>query len=183
MRVEPDPIYIRDGNVYTSAGITAGMDLALALVEEDYGSRLALRVARQLVLYLHRPGGQSQFSTALALQASDRRPLRELQAWVLEHLDQPLDVETLAEHVAMSPRNFARVFSREMGITPGKFVEAVRVETARRRLEETGRSLKKIAQECGFASAGAMRQVFRRVLAVRPAQYREHFRGARSASL
>jgi transcriptional regulator GlxA family with amidase domain len=179
-KVDPDPIFVRDGNIYTSAGITAGMDLALALVEEDYGSRLALRVARQLVLYLRRPGGQSQFSAALSLQASDRQPLRELQSWVLENLAGRLDVEALAAHVAMSPRNFARVFGREMGITPGKFVERLRVETARRRLEETRRSLEKIAQECGFGSVGSMRTVFRRVLGIAPRQYRQHFRGSRA---
>src|SRR6059058_1741583 len=111
--VDPDPIFVRDENVYTSAGVTAGMDLALALVEEDHGSRLALQVARNLVLYLRRPGGQSQFSAALSLQATDRKPLRELEAWVLEHLDKPLTVPDLAQHLAMSPRNFARVFTRQ----------------------------------------------------------------------
>ena len=180
VRVDPDPIFIRDGTVYTSAGITAGMDLALALVEEDYGSHLALRVARQLVLYLRRPGGQSQFSAALSLQASDRQPLRELQSWVLENLDQRLDVEALARRVSMSPRNFARVFGREMRITPGKFVERLRVETARRRLEETHRSLRKIAQECGFGSVGSMRGVFQRVLGVAPGRYRQHFTSGRT---
>lgn len=179
VKVDPDPIFIRDGNIYTSAGITAGMDLALALVEEDHGSRLALRVARQLVLYLRRPGGQSQFSAALSLQSSDRQPLRDLQSWVLENLDQRLDVETLAGRVAMSPRNFARVFGKEMGVTPGKFVERLRVETARRRLEETRRSLKQIAQECGFGSVGSMRTVFQRAVGIPPGQYRQHFRGVR----
>lgn len=178
-KVDPDPIFIRDGNVYTSAGITAGMDLALALVEEDHGSRLALQVARQLVLYLRRPGGQSQFSAALSLQSNEREPLRELQSWVLENLDRPLNVQTLAERVAMSPRNFARVFGKEMRTTPGKFVERLRIETARRRLEETRISLKKIAQECGFGSVGSMRTVFQRVVGIPPGQYRQHFRGVR----
>lgn len=176
IEVEPDPIFIRDGSVYTSAGVTAGMDLALALVEEDHGSRLALEVARQLVLYLRRPGGQSQFSAALSQQLSDRQPLRELQSWVLENLDKSLSVQTLAERVAMSPRNFARIFSKEMRITPGRFVERLRIETARRRLEETGRSLKKIAAECGFGSVGAMRAVFQRLVGIPPGQYRQHFR-------
>ncbi len=121
--VDPDPIFIRDENVYTSAGVTAGMDLALALVEEDHGSRLALQVARNLVLYLRRPGGQSQFSAALSLQATDRKPLRELEAWVLDNLHKPLTVPLLAQRVAMSPRNFARVFTKEMKATPAKFVE------------------------------------------------------------
>lgn len=176
--VEPDPIFIRDGNVYTSAGVTAGMDLALALVEEDHGSRLALQVARHLVLYLRRPGGQSQFSAALSLQLSDRQPLRELHSWVLENLGKSLSVQTLAEHVTMSPRNFARIFRREMGTTPGKFVERLRIETARRRLEETPRGLKRIAQECGFSSVGSMRAVFQRVVGISPGQYRQHFRSS-----
>jgi transcriptional regulator GlxA family with amidase domain len=176
--VEPDPIFVRDGNVYTSAGVTAGMDLALALVEEDHGSRLALQVARQLVLYLRRPGGQSQFSAALSLQLSDRQPLRELHSWVLENLGKSLTVQALAEHVTMSPRNFARIFRRELGITPGKFVERLRIETARRRLEETPRTLKRIAQECGFGSVGSMRAVFQRVVGISPGQYRQHFRSS-----
>ena len=179
VRVESDPIFIRDGNVYTSAGVTAGMDLAMALIEDDHGSRLALQVARQLVLYLRRPGGQSQFSAALSLQLSDRQPLRELQSWVLENLDKPLSVQSLAERVSMSPRNFARVFGNEMRITPGKFVERLRVEAARRRLEETRHSLKRIAEECGLGSVGSMRSVFQRVVGIPPGQYRQHFRGAR----
>ena len=179
--VEPHPIFIRDGNVYTSAGVTAGMDLALALVEDDHGSRLALQVARQLVLYLRRPGGQAQFSAALSLQLSDRQPLRELQTWVLENLDKPLSVQALAEHVAMSPRNFARVFGREMRVTPGKFVERLRVEAARRRLEETRHSLKKIAAQCGLGSVGSMRRIFQRLVGIPPGQYRQHFRYAGSS--
>jgi transcriptional regulator GlxA family with amidase domain len=175
-RVDPDPIFIRDGKVYTSAGVTAGMDLALALVEEDHGPQLALQVARQLVLYLRRPGGQSQFSAALSLQASERQPMLELQSWILENLEQPLTVASLAARVAMSPRNFARVFQREMRLTPGRFVERLRVETARRRLQETRLSLKQVARECGFGSLGSMRTVFRRVLGVPPGQYRGHFR-------
>jgi transcriptional regulator GlxA family with amidase domain len=179
VEVQPDPIFVRDGPVYTSAGVTAGMDLALALIEEDHGSRLALQVARHLVLYLRRPGGQSQFSAALSMQLSDRQPLRELESWVLENLGRPLTVQSLAERVTMSPRNFSRIFQREMGVTPGKFVEHLRIETARRRLEETSRSLKKIAQECGFGSVGSMRGVFQRVIGVAPGRYRQHFRGAR----
>jgi len=155
------------------------MDLALALIEDDHGSRLALQVARQLVLYLRRPGGQSQFSAALSLQLSDRQPLRELQSWVLENLNKPLSVQTLAERVTMSPRNFARVFGKEMRITPGKFVEGLRVEAARRRLEETRHSLKRIAEECGLGTVSSMRSVFQRVVGIPPGQYRQHFRGAR----
>jgi transcriptional regulator GlxA family with amidase domain len=174
--VDPDPIFIRDENVYTSAGVTAGMDLALALVEEDHGSRLALQVARNLVLYLRRPGGQSQFSAALSLQATDRKPLRELEAWVLDNLHKPLTVPMLAERVAMSPRNFARVFTKEMKTTPAKFVECLRVEAARRRLEESPNSMEAIAAECGFGSINSMRNVFQRTLKIAPGQYRRHFR-------
>src|SRR2546423_3119949 len=174
--VDPNPIFIRDKNVYTSAGVTAGMDLALALVEEDHGSRLALQVARNLVLYLRRPGGQSQFSAALSLQLTDRKPLRELEAWVLDNLNKPLTVPVLAERVGMSPRNFARVFINEMKTTPAKVVERLRVEAARRRLEESQNSMETIAAECGFGNVNSMRNVFQRALKTAPGQYRRHFR-------
>jgi transcriptional regulator GlxA family with amidase domain len=174
--VDPDPIFVRDENVYTSAGVTAGMDLALALVEEDHGSKLALQVSRNLVLYLRRPGGQSQFSAALSLQMTDRKPLRELEAWVLDNLNKALTVPVLAQHVAMSPRNFARVFIKEMKTTPAKFVERLRVETARRRLEESQNSMETIASECGFGNVNSMRSVFQRALKIPPGQYRRHFR-------
>ena len=175
-RVERDPIFVRDENVYTSAGVTAGMDLALALVEEDHGSRLALQVARNLVLYLRRPGGQSQFSAALSLQLTDRKPLLELEAWVLDNLQKPLTVPLLAQRLAMSPRNFARVFTKEMKTTPAKFVERLRVEAARRRLEESHNSMETIADECGFGNVNSMRNVFQRTLKIAPGQYRRHFR-------
>jgi len=174
--VDPNPIFIRDENIYTSAGVTAGMDLALALVEEDHGSKLALQVARNLVLYLRRPGGQSQFSAALSLQATDRKPLHELEAWVLDNLHKPLTVPVLAQRVSMSPRNFARVFNKEMKTTPAKFVERLRVEAARRRLEESQNSMETIASECGFGKVNAMRSVFQRTLKIPPGQYRRHFR-------
>jgi transcriptional regulator GlxA family with amidase domain len=174
--VDPDPIFVRDENVYTSAGVTAGMDLALALVEEDHGSKLALQVARNLVLYLRRPGGQSQFSAALSLQVTDRKPLRDLEAWVLDNLNKPLIVPVLAQRVGMSPRNFARVFANEMKTTPAKFVERLRVEAARRRLEESQNSMEAIASECGFRNVNSMRNVFQRTLKIAPGQYRRHFR-------
>jgi len=177
--VDPDPIFVRDENIYTSAGVTAGMDLALALVEEDHGSRLALQVARNLVLYLRRPGGQSQFSAALSLQATDRKPLRELESWVLDNLNRALTVPVLAQRVSMSPRNFARVFTSEMKTTPAKFVERLRIEAARRRLEESQNSMETIATECGFGNVNAMRNVFQRTLKTPPGQYRRHFRHAR----
>jgi transcriptional regulator GlxA family with amidase domain len=179
--VDPNPIFVRDENIYTSAGVTAGMDLALALVEEDHGSQLALQVARNLVLYLRRPGGQSQFSAALSLQLTDRKPLRDLEAWVLDNLHKPLTVPLLAKRVAMSPRNFARVFSKEMKTTPAKFVERLRVEAARRRLEESQNSMETIAGECGFGNVNAMRNVFQRTLKIAPGQYRRHFRHVKQA--
>jgi transcriptional regulator GlxA family with amidase domain len=177
--IDPNPIFVRDENVYTSAGVTAGMDLALALVEEDHGSGLALQVARNLVLYLRRPGGQSQFSAALSLQLTDREPLRDLESWVLDNLNKPLTVPMLAQRAAMSPRNFARVFTKEMKTTPAKFVERLRVEAARRRLEESHNSMESIASECGFGNVNSMRNVFQRALRIPPGQYRRHFRHAK----
>jgi transcriptional regulator GlxA family with amidase domain len=178
VRVDPDPIFVRDGNVYTSAGVTAGMDLALALVEEDLGRDVALRVARQLVLFLRRPGGQSQFSAQLAVQAADRQPLRELQSWIVEHPGEDCSVPTLAHRVAMSPRNFARVFLRETGMTPAHYVERVRVEAARRRLEDSSDGVDGIAATCGFGGAETMRRAFLRHLRVAPSDYRTRFRAA-----
>jgi transcriptional regulator GlxA family with amidase domain len=152
------------------------MDLALALVEEDFGRAAALWIARHLVLFLRRPGGQSQFSALLDLQAAEREPLRDLQTWVAEHLDEDLSVERLAGHAHMSVRNFARVFRQQVGWTPGRFVERLRVEAARRRLEESGVGLDQVAHECGFGSADSMRRSFLRVLMVAPADYRRRFR-------
>jgi transcriptional regulator GlxA family with amidase domain len=177
--MEADRIYVQDGRIYTSAGVTAGMDLSLALVEEDVGSAIALQVARALVLFLRRPGGQAQFSTLLASQASEYRPLRELQTWITENVQRDLSVETLASRIAMSPRNFARVFAREVGIPPAHFVEAVRIEFARRELETTDRSLEEIAALSGFTSAEIMRRAFLRCLATSPSTYREHFQSHR----
>ena len=176
VRVDPDPIWVQDGNVYTSAGVTAGMDLALALVEEDYGADIALAVARTLVLFLRRPGGQAQFSVSLSAQAAEKKPLLELQAWMAENLNADLSVEALAERSAMSPRNFARVFAEEMGITPARYVAKLRLEAARRRLEQTDKGMEEIASVCGFASAEQMRRAFVRSLNVIPARYRDHFR-------
>jgi transcriptional regulator GlxA family with amidase domain len=176
--VDADPIFIRDGKIYTSAGVTAGMDLALALVEEDYGREVALQIARHLVLYVRRPGGQSQFSTLLVAQGSSREPLGELQTWIVENLDADLSVPALARRVAMSPRHFARVFTREVGITPGQFVEKVRIEAARRCLEESPQGVKAIAADCGFGSADTMRRAFLRTLRVAPLAYRDRFRVA-----
>lgn len=172
---DPDPIFIQDGHVYTSAGVTAGIDLALALVEEDLGAELALDVARNLVVFLRRPGGQSQFSVALSQQFAELAPLRKLHGWILEHLEEPLTVEFLADRVGMSPRNFARVFARQTGTTPARFVMNLRVEAARRRLEESDQTVERIAAECGFGTTEAMRGAFQRILHVSPQDYRKRF--------
>jgi transcriptional regulator GlxA family with amidase domain len=181
VRVERDPIFVRDGDTYTSAGITAGMDLALALVEADQGKEIALEVARHLVLFLRRPGGQAQFSAQLAVQQADRQPVRELQGWIADHPDADLSVSSLAERVAMSPRSFARVFRREVGTTPGRFVEGVRVEAARRRLEESVHGVDLVAAQCGFGSAESMRRAFLRRMRVAPSAYRSRFLALPSA--
>jgi transcriptional regulator GlxA family with amidase domain len=176
VRVDPDPIFVRDGGVYTSAGVTAGMDLALALVEEDHGRELALATARWLVLFLKRPGGQSQFSAQLSSQIASRQPIQDLQAWIIENVHRDLSVAALAARAGMSPRNFARVFTRELGATPALFVEIARVEAARRRLEEDGgRGIEAIAAECGFGSAETMRRAFLRRVRVSPSDYRTRF--------
>ena len=181
LEVDPDPIFVRDGSVYTSAGVTAGMDLALALLEADHGRTLALGVARQLVLFLKRPGGQSQFSAPLAAQSATRVPLQDLQVWVPEHLDADLSVEALSARVGMSPRNFSRVFTREVGLSPARFVEEVRVAAARRALEESDAGVESVAASCGFRSAEVMRRVFLRTVQVTPSAYRARFRGERVA--
>jgi transcriptional regulator GlxA family with amidase domain len=175
VNVETDPIFVRSGDVYTSAGVTAGIDLALALVEDDLGPELARDVARWLVLFLRRPGGQSQFSAALAGQEAERKPLRDLQGWMMDHLDDDLSVPALAERVFMSPRNFARAFKREVGMTPAAYVETLRVERARTLLETGGESVGEVARRCGFGTVETMRRVFKRRLGVSPGDYRERF--------
>jgi transcriptional regulator GlxA family with amidase domain len=170
--VDPDPIFVRDGNVYTSAGVTAGIDLALALVEEDLGSGAALKVARTLVLFVRRPGGQPQFSTGLAGQEAEQSGIRALQGWIADHLDQDLSVATLAARVHMSPRNFARVFCRSVGVSPGAYVQALRLERARMLLETTDLRLNELARRCGFRSVGALRRAFAANLRVSPTEYR-----------
>ena len=173
--VAPDPIFVRDGNVYTSAGVTAGIDLALALVEEDLGHRAALEVARSLVLFVRRPGGQAQFSAGLAAQAADRASVRDLQAWVADHLDEDLTVAALAERCFMSSRNLARVFAREVGVTPAVYVESLRLERARMLLESTELQVEEIAARCGFGTLETLRRGFARRLHVSPSEYRTRF--------
>ena len=174
--VEPDPIFVRDGNVVTSAGVTAGMDLALALVEEDLGRDVALEAARELVVFLQRPGGQAQFSAQLAAQVADRAPLRELQAWIPDHLDEDLTVPALARRACMSDRNFARAFRRETGMTPAAYVENARVERARIALESGDLPVEGIARLAGFGTVETMRRAFRRRVGVSPMDYRTRFR-------
>ncbi len=176
--VEPDPIFVRDGNVYTSAGVTAGMDLALALVEDDHGRDLALAIARRLVLFLRRPGNQSQFSAPLGAQTAARGHLREVQRYVVEHPDADCSVAALARRAAMSERNFTRCFTAEVGLTPARYVERVRVETARRLLEDTADGVEAVATASGFGTAETMRRTFLRALRTTPTEYRRRFRAA-----
>ena len=175
IEVEGDRIYVRDGHVWTSAGVTAGMDLALALVEDDQGGAMALEVARQLVLFTRRGGGQSQFSAQLAVPRAERRPLRDALAHIADHLDADLSVPALARHAAMSPRTFARVFRAEVGTTPAAYVQAVRVEAARRLLETTTDGTAEVARACGFGTVETMHRAFRRTVHTTPGQYRRHF--------
>jgi transcriptional regulator GlxA family with amidase domain len=181
VQLDPDPIWLRDGKFYTSAGVTSGMDLALALVEEDLGSKVALAVARQLVLFLRRPGGQSQFSRALEAQLWLRKPLQETVVWASDNLDKDLSVESLAARAAMSRRNFTRVFATELGTSPAHYIEQLRIEAARRLLEESPASVEEIAAACGFSSAELMRRAFLRAIKSTPSQYRERFRSAGKA--
>jgi transcriptional regulator GlxA family with amidase domain len=174
--VEPDAIFVRDGRVWSSAGVTSGIDLALALIEQDAGRKVAMDVARMLVVYLKRAGGQSQYSALLAAQAqSDSDMFSELEQWIAEHLKSDLRIEALAERVHMSPRNFARLYAKTRGRTPAKAVEAVRIDAARRRLEETTDRIATIAEDCGFSDEEQMRSAFVRVLGVPPREYRKHF--------
>lgn len=175
VRVERDPIDVRDGAVWTSAGVTAGIDLALALVEEDLGREIALEIARWLVVFVRRAGGQSQFSAQLAAQTAERVPVRDLQAWIVEHPEAALDVPSLAGKVAMSVRHFSRVFRAETGASPAAYVERVRVETARRLLETTGRSIEGVASAAGFANPEALRRAFGRRVGLSPREYRARF--------
>jgi transcriptional regulator GlxA family with amidase domain len=179
--VDPDPIYVRDGNVWTSAGVTAGMDLALALLAEDHGRDIALRVARQLVMFVQRPGGQSQFSAQLQVQAAEREPIRAIQHAIADAPDDDHTVEQLAARAAMSARHFARVFRAETGETPAAYVERVRVETAQRLLETTGLSIDDVARASGFGTVETLRRAFARRVGANPRAYRERFRPAQAS--
>lgn len=176
--VDPQPIFVFDGPIRSSAGVTAGMDLALALVEEDHGARLALAIARHLVVFVKRPGGQAQFSAQLALQSAQRAPLRDLQAWLADHLDAELSVAALADRACLSERHFARAFKAETGLTPAAYVERLRVERARLALESSTTPIETIAAQCGFGSVETLRRSFARRLGVSPSAYRGRFRAA-----
>jgi transcriptional regulator GlxA family with amidase domain len=179
-RVEADRIYVRDRRVWTSAGVTAGLDLALALIEQDHGPALALEVARWLVMYLRRPGGQSQFSAPLAAQRAERDGIAALVTWMSDNVRADLSVPALARRASMSVRNFARVFRRETGATPAAFVERLRLEAARRALELTRRSVKQIADASGFGTVETMHRAFRRSLGTTPLAYRARFAVSRA---
>ncbi|MDP9811526.1 transcriptional regulator GlxA family with amidase domain [Rhizobium tibeticum] len=182
VRLEPNTIFVKDGPIYTSAGVTASMDLALALVEEDFGRSIALRVAKELILFLQRPGGQSQFSVHLEAQVAEIGPIRDITQWIVDNIANDLSVETLAARLAMSSRNFARTFKRETHMTPGDYVEAARVEAARRMLEESDTPLKRVASMCGFADQSGLRRAFMRRINVTPIEYRQRFRPAETVA-
>ncbi|BBC31391.1 HTH-type transcriptional regulator CdhR [Streptomyces graminofaciens] len=178
VEVDPNPIYVRDGHIATSAGVTSGIDLVLALVEEDLGREVALSIARHLVVFLRRPGNQAQFSAQLAVQTARREPLREVQQWITEHPGDDLSVDTLAARASLSPRHFARAFQAETGIPPGRYVDRVRLEHARRLLEDTPDGVEEISRACGYGTSEAMRRAFVKTLGTAPAEYRRRFRPA-----
>jgi len=173
--VEPDAIYVRDSFVATSAGVTSCMDLALALIEEDLDRKTALAVARRLVMFMKRPGGQAQFSTHLRAQMAVDGPLESFLAWLKENIHLKQNVDELAERAAMSPRNFARIFVRETGMTPARYIEQIRFERAIGLLEDSTKPIDTVACESGYASAEQLRRTFQRRLGVTPLAYRERF--------
>ncbi|RJX81535.1 GlxA family transcriptional regulator [Pseudomonas sp. LS-2] len=175
-QVEPDRIYVRDGKLLTSAGVTAGIDMALALVAEDHGPAIALAVAKRLLVVAQRQGGQSQFSPYLTASVDDDSPVAKIQRYVMEHISEPFSVERLAEVVSMSPRSFARVFARDAKVTPAEFVQRARIDAARHLLEGSEMAIKAVAYHCGFGSAARMRLIFSQRLGVTPTQYRDSFR-------
>ena len=174
VRVEPDPIFVRDGSVWTSAGVTAGIDLALALIEQDLGRTVALAVARYLVVFLKRPGGQAQFSTALSLQSAEDE-FGVLHGWINKHLADDISLPVLADQAGMSERSFSRHYAEATGLTPARAVERLRVEAARRMLSESRLPVKRISQRCGFGSEETMRRSFLRILSATPQDYRSRF--------
>ena len=175
VRVESGPLYIQDEHIWTSGGVSSGFDLTLALVEEDYGFSLARDIAQDFVMYLHRPGSQLQFSRYNLQQTSTLGPINSLLAWLLDNLTDDLGVEKLAEKVAMSPRNFSRVFTRETGASPARYVAEARLAAARQKLEQTNDTLESIAQQTGFGSSINLRRMFEKQLHLTPGEYRQRF--------
>ena len=175
VQVDRQPIFVRDGPIATSAGVTAGIDLALALVEEDVGREIALAIARHLVMFLRRPGNQAQFSAQLSAQVAARPGLREVQRWIADNPHTDLSVPLLARLANLSPRQFARAFTSEVGQTPGRYVDAVRLEAARRLLHDSDDGLERVAARCGYGTVEAMRRAFVRALGVAPGEYRSRF--------
>jgi transcriptional regulator GlxA family with amidase domain len=175
VQVDDAPIYVRDGETWTSAGVTAGIDLALALVEQDLGHTVANQVARRLVVFVRRAGGQAQFSAQLSAQTAESVPLRELLAFIIEHPEGALDVPSMAARVGMSVRHFSRSFQAETGVSPAAYVERVRVETARRLLEQSARSVDEVASAAGFGTSAALRRAFARKVSLNPREYRARF--------
>lgn len=175
IRLESDAIFVQDDNIFTSAGVTAGIDLALALVEQDCGRELAMAVAREMVVFVKRPGGQAQFSTQLSTQLANRTPIRSVKNWLATNLNTHMSVDDMAEKAGMSPRNFARVFKAETGLTPRQYLEKIRIERARILLEESRMPFQRVAQAAGFASPEVFRRTFHRHFGVPPAQYAERF--------
>ncbi|WP_331376597.1 GlxA family transcriptional regulator [Sinorhizobium chiapasense] len=175
VKLEPNRIFTKDGNVWTSAGVTAGIDLALAIVEKDLGLEIALKVARELVVFLKRPGGQTQFSTLLAGQIAQKTPIRSAQDFIADNLAADLTVAAIARRVGMSERNFSRQFKQEVGMTPADYVESMRLEAGRRLAEDTNIPLKKIATDIGFTDDVAFRRSFVRRFGTSPAAYRRSF--------
>jgi transcriptional regulator GlxA family with amidase domain len=176
-RVRPDKIFVRDGRLFTSAGVTAGIDLCLALVTEDWGHEMALRIAKQLIVYIRREGGQSQYSPYLAVGPQEDTLVAKVLSYVTDHIGEQLSIEQLADVVAVSRRTFSRTFAKEAHMTPSAFVEQVRVDFSRKLLEQTDLPLKTVAFRCGFRNANHMRVVFTRRLETTPRVYRQRFRG------
>jgi len=181
IKLEADRIFVNDGRVWTSGGVTAGIDLALALIEADLGHQTAIATARQLVMFVKRPGGQSQFSAPLALQSAGSNSFSELHGWMAEHLGEDLRVERLAEKACKSARNFARLYAAEMGRTPARAVEMMRLEAACRALEETALPFKAIAMDVGLGNEQNLRRVMQRQFGIGPSDYRERFGKAEAA--
>ena len=175
VEMDPEPIFVKDGKYYSSAGVTAILDLMLALVEEDFGSEIALRVAQSMVLFLRRPANQSQFSVQLSHAMSGNKQIQAVLVHIAEHPEEDLSVESLAEMASMSTRNFVRVFTREVGLTPGKYVELSRIEAARSQLEQSVVPVSEVAKRCGYKSTDGMRASFDRNLGVGPREYRRRF--------